>query len=152
MKKKRVLLIDDQKNWLEVFGQTLKEMGFEVVYSDNLEDIVDAKTVTSNYDLILVDVHLESDGGGDYKGVLFLEELKKIKKGKLPLIILTGFSCDEKTAKNIKQKYSVSAFISKGSPKLEKVSEFEKLISSITEGKDLIEDVEWYDVNYSTGL
>ncbi len=85
----KVLLIDDEKEFVEALGERLKNRGMEVATLTSAKEAV-SKSDLGNYDAIVLDLQMpEMDG---------LEVLKAIKKIKpeMQIILLTGHATVEK--------------------------------------------------------
>ena len=81
----KILLIDDEKAYLENLNTLLEEEGYETVTASNGMDGIEAAK-TSQPDLIVCDIMLP-----DISGYMILEELRKRKSTKLiPFIFLTA--------------------------------------------------------------
>lgn len=84
-KKNKILIIEDEKNLLDMYSMKLIKEGFEVVKAENGEiGIETAKQIKP--DAILLDVMMPK-----IDGFQVLEELKKIKEfSQTPIILLTN--------------------------------------------------------------
>lgn len=88
--KRRILVIEDEPDALEIFKDILTEEGFEVDGAEGglvaLERLVNAK-----YDLILLDIVMP-----DKDGISILEEIKKYpeKYGEAKVLMLTNIGGD----------------------------------------------------------
>lgn len=85
----KVLLVDDEKEFVETLGERLKNRGMEVATMTSAKEVV-TKSDLGNYDAIVLDLQMpEMDG---------LEVLKMIKKVKpeMQIILLTGHATVEK--------------------------------------------------------
>ncbi len=90
--KHLILLVDDDKNFREIFSLKLKNLGFDIVEAENGVDALN-KLEQINSDLILLDVQMPLMNG--------VEVLLKIKSNekfsKLKVIFLTNYGeTDEK--------------------------------------------------------
>ncbi len=88
--RKRILILEDNKDILELIATFLKEEGFEVV--TNLQD--------NNFDLMLLDLGLENQSG---------TEIIKQYNTQAPIILVSANSQIEEIAK----EYNVADFVSK---------------------------------------
>ena len=86
-KAKRLLLIDDSRDFLEAVGGRLVASGFEVVAADSGEEGV-AAAIEEAFDLILLDMIMpEQDGIATY------QQLRMTPKHRtVPIIMLTGMA------------------------------------------------------------
>lgn len=101
---KKVLLIDDDTDLLEVLASALSYFGFEVKTSNHPDDIHSLITVHQP-DLVILDYIMDGANGGE-----LCAELKKKEDTKnLPVIILSAY---DKVIKSL-GNYGCDAFISK---------------------------------------
>ena len=106
MKHKRILLIDDEKDLLELLGEFLEASDYEVLKaSDGKEGLALARQ--EKPDLILLDVMMPRMDG--YKMCRFLKSQKKCRD--IPVILLTARSQvqDRKFGKEL----GVDAYVTK---------------------------------------
>lgn len=87
--KKRILVIEDEREISMIMRMRLESLGYEVVEAfDGVQGLKKAKTCSP--DLILLDLVLPK-----MAGTQVLEELKKEEKyEKIPVIIVTGLAPD----------------------------------------------------------
>jgi DNA-binding response OmpR family regulator len=86
----KILLIDDDENFVHIFEAALAKEGFETVASGTGEDGL-AKTASEKPDLILLDQVLPDISGND-----LLKKLKADEQTKnIPVIFLSNFSQEE---------------------------------------------------------
>ena len=88
--KKKILLIEDEIDLVDLYTEILNEAGYEVVASYDGEDGV-YKLRSENWDLLLLDIMLpEKDG------MAVLEELQGIEGGKKgPIVLLTNLNSED---------------------------------------------------------
>ncbi len=85
--KKRILIIEDEREISLILKLRLEAMGYEVLQSFDGEDGYE-KVATQNPDLILLDLILPRKGG-----LQVLDDLKSDPKYKhIPIIIITGLA------------------------------------------------------------
>lgn len=94
--KKKILLVDDEKNILKVMSASLKKEGYEVETSRSGEEAV-GKIGTDRYNLVITDYKLPGLNGLD-----LLQEIKG-KYPDMPVIILTAYGTIEKAVEAIKK-------------------------------------------------
>lgn len=100
----RVMVVDDEKDFLYTMGYWLKSKGYNVVTANNgLEavEIVKKEPV----DIIFLDIHMPV-----MDGVEALKNIRKLNKD-APVIIITAYAADEKITEV--EKYGISGFFSK---------------------------------------
>lgn len=95
MKRKTILLIDDEEIVLKSLARKLSEKGFEVTTVQNGYDAI-ARLRETVYDLIITDLIMEG-----LSGIQILKEAKKISPG-TPVMIITAYG-DGKTANEAMQ-------------------------------------------------
>ncbi|MFA6349446.1 MAG: response regulator [Candidatus Omnitrophota bacterium] len=89
MVKKRILVVDDEPDFLELFCIRLKANGFDVITAVNGAEALE-KVDNEKPDAVLLDVMLPP-------GIDGLEVLKRIRKKdkKLPVFMISAYSTDE---------------------------------------------------------
>jgi len=89
-KKKRILFIEDEEIFLEMFGKKLEDSGFEVEYAKN--GAWGSKMATEKeYDLIITDMVMPAMGGDEIIRRLKLEDKTK----NIPIIVLSASLSEE---------------------------------------------------------
>jgi CheY-like chemotaxis protein len=104
MEKGRILLIDDEKDFLEVMKQRLESWKYEVILANSGKEGVDA-VKEKRADIVILDYMMP---GKD--GIATLNELRKADKA-IPVIMFTAYP--DARAINGTQELKVSAFIPK---------------------------------------
>lgn len=94
--KRRILLVDDEKNILKVMSASLKKEGYEVETARSGEDAIE-KVGNNRYNLVITDYKLPGINGLD-----LLKELK-VKNAELLVIILTAYGTIEKAVEAMKK-------------------------------------------------
>jgi len=104
--EKNILLIEDEEVFLEMFGDKLRQDGFNVVAASNgVAGLKEA--LQGEYDLFIIDMVMPGMGGGE-----IVEKLKMEEKTKdIPIIVFSA-SVDETAAKEV-EKMGISAFFVK---------------------------------------
>lgn len=87
--KLNILVIDDKKIIGDLFSYTLGYDGHEIKWINNAYEAVDA-VKKKKYDVLFVDIVMP-----EHDGVSILEEIKIIAPD-IPVIMMTGYSVDEK--------------------------------------------------------
>ncbi len=85
MSKKRILIVDDEENILELLKYNLEKNGFEVVPKDNGEDAIE-EMEKEDFDLVLLDLMLPGINGLEI--LKFIRGHDRIKN--TPVIMLTA--------------------------------------------------------------
>jgi DNA-binding response OmpR family regulator len=119
--KKKILLIDDEEVFLEMFGERLRQDGFEVdVETDGASGV--KKALAGDYDLFILDVVVTNMTGDE-----MVERLKMEEKTKnIPIIVMSASGEDEIVEKM--KQMGINLFI----PKTEIVpSELSKTVAEI---------------------
>jgi len=91
----KVLLVDDEKEFLEIMSHRMEAMGMKVTTAESAEQALSILSKTT-FDAIVMDFQMpEMDG---------MEALKAIKnkKPELQIILLTGYATVEKTVEAMK--------------------------------------------------
>ena len=116
----RVLLVDDDVEFLEVMSERLKMRGVDVITSDSAEDAL-ALIEKEVFDVVILDLQMPNVDG--------IETLKRIKEKheELQVILLTGHATVEKGVEAI--KLGASDFI-------EKPADLEALNEKIKKAKE----------------
>lgn len=83
-KPKKVLIIDDEKSFCEIFSFALKKEGFEVNYFDNPQQAL-IKIIEDIPDVIILDISMPGING--FELLSFLQK-DLASKGKIPPIII----------------------------------------------------------------
>ncbi|MFA5093238.1 MAG: response regulator [Candidatus Omnitrophota bacterium] len=104
MSKTRILIVDDEADYLSVMKDRLESWGYEVVLAKNGKEALSSVKNKSS-DIVILDYFMP-----DIDGTAVLKEIRKSNKN-LPVIMLTAHP----DVDNIKgaQDLGVSAFISK---------------------------------------
>lgn len=103
-KKKKILIVDDEIEFLEMMRLRLEANGYEVISAVDGEDAI-SKVKKDKPDALLLDVLMPGIDG--------IEVLKRIRKEneKLPIFIITAFSNEERF--KLANKFNASGFILK---------------------------------------
>ena len=102
--KKKILVVDDEADFLEVIKLRLEANGYDVITSLNGEDALN-KIKDEKINAVLLDILMPGIDG--------LEVLKRIRKldENLPVYIITAFSTEERF--KMANKFGASGFIVK---------------------------------------
>lgn len=91
-----ILVVDDDPQMRSALKEAVQRMGFEVVLAEDGRDGLN-KVTASQYSMVITDMQMPRMGG--------LELLKeiRIKVGKLPVLIITGFATVENAVEAMKE-------------------------------------------------
>jgi two-component system OmpR family response regulator len=104
MRKIKVLLVDDEPDFLKVMSLHINEWGYELITAGNGKECIDA-VKDQNPDIVILDYVMP-----DMDGLKALSQIRKIDK-KLPVIMFTA-NPDIKSIQGTK-KLGVSAYVPK---------------------------------------
>jgi two-component system, sensor histidine kinase and response regulator len=103
---KKILIIEDQQVFIEMFGGKLKQDGFSVSSAKNGAWGI-KEALTKDFDLLVIDMVMPAMNGEEIVVKLKMEEKTK----NLPIIVLSA-SVDEETQRRVEQM-GVTAFFVK---------------------------------------
>jgi len=104
--KKRILFIEDEEFFLEMFGKKLEDDGYEVEYAKN--GAWGSRMAAENqYDLIITDMVMPAMGGDEIIRRIKLDEKTK----NIPIIVLSASISDEDA--NVVKEMGISDFYEK---------------------------------------
>ncbi len=104
-KIKKILLIEDEEVFLEMFGEKLKQEGFEVVFAQNGAWGV-KKALEEEFDLFIIDMIMPAMNGEEIVSRLKLEGKTK----NIPIIILSA-SVEDEAARRVEALGTQAFFI-----------------------------------------
>lgn len=118
---KKVLVVDDETDFLEVIKLRMEANGYTVVTATNGEDAL-KKVKSEKPDAVLLDILMPGIDG--------LEVLRRIRKSdeNLPVYIITAFSTEERF--KVANKFGASGFIVK-------TDDLSKQIESVNSALDI---------------
>ena len=121
MGKRKILVVDDEVDFLDLIKVRLEANNYEVTTAQTGEDAI-KKIKESKPDAVLLDILMPGIDG--------LEVLKKIRKfdDKLPVYIITAFSTEDRF--RLANKFGASGFIVK-------TEDLSKEINNITSALDM---------------
>jgi DNA-binding NtrC family response regulator len=126
--RKRVLVVDDVRDWRDTLREKLKE--FEVITVDNYEAAMELIRERS-VEIVIVDLRLSPTDEENRQG---MELLKQLADHRINAIVLTGYP--EKTLQDeAESKYKIFDFIDKSVL----AKNFQRLSDVIGEAFDLLE-------------
>ncbi|MEF3691661.1 MAG: response regulator [Candidatus Moraniibacteriota bacterium] len=106
MQNKKILMIEDEDVFIDIFGGKLQQDGFEMTFAKNgawgLKEME-----SGDYDLVIVDMAMPAMGGEEIVTKMKLEE----KTRNLPVVVLSA-SVDEETRRKI-ESLGISGFFLK---------------------------------------
>lgn len=120
---KKILLIDDELDFLEIMGHRIRSWGYEVMPVSSGKEAID-NLKSEKPDVIILDYKMP-----DMDGVVVLKQIRKVNK-KIPVVMLTAYPDEE--CKKITEKLGVSVFI----PKLSAYSDVQVTLKTVL---DMIE-------------
>lgn len=103
---KKILIIEDQQVFIEMFGGKLKQDGFDVSSANNGAWGI-KEALAKDFDLLVIDMVMPAMGGEEIVARLKAEEKTK----NIPIIIISA-SVDEETQKRV-EAMGVDAFFIK---------------------------------------
>jgi CheY-like chemotaxis protein len=114
--KPKILLVDDEVQWLDTFGQLLIEEGYNLLKATTVSDAIQALDSNPDIKVIVTDLMMPERPEYNPKGEAGMRLLENIrtKHPTLPVIVVSAYL--EPYAKDL-GKLGVTAFISKGSSK-----------------------------------
>lgn len=117
--KKRVLVVDDEPDFLEVIRVRLEANDCDVITVTNGDDAI-KKIKEGNIDVVLLDILMPGMDG--------LETLRKVRKldKDLPVYIITAFSTEERF--RMANKFGASGFIVKTDDLREQIKSINSVI------------------------
>jgi len=95
MDKQKILLVDDEKDILELFGEALEQEGYSVATAGNGNEGIE-RFKGDIFDIVLSDLNMPG-----ISGLGFLKEIKRLDS-KVPFIIITAYGSIETTIKALK--------------------------------------------------
>ncbi|MCX6761595.1 MAG: response regulator [Candidatus Moranbacteria bacterium] len=102
---KKILIIEDQQIFIEMFGDKLKQDGFQVTSAKNGAWGI-KEALSKDFDLLVIDMVMPAMNGEEIVAKLKMEEKTK----NLPIIIISA-SVDEETQKRVEQMGIEAFFI-----------------------------------------
>ncbi len=91
----KVLLVDDEKDFVEALGERMKNRGMNVTTTTSATDAI-AKVTAETYDAVVLDLQMP-----EMDGLQVLKAIKEIKP-EMQIILLTGYATVEKGIEAIK--------------------------------------------------
>lgn len=104
MDKIKILLVDDEVDFLELMGPRIRGWGYDLIEATHGKEAIDA-VMSKNPDIVVLDYMLP-----EMDGVSTLKKIRKINK-KIPVIMFTAYP-DMKAIEGA-EKLGVTAFIPK---------------------------------------
>lgn len=105
---KRILIVDDSKNWLDYHSYAIKELFPDYIIETADSAHAGIAKITANidnpYDIVITDLQMEIDFLPLYAGEWFVRELQMYKEYKNTRIIIVSATS---SIKNVAQKYNV---------------------------------------------
>jgi len=126
MSEKRILVVDDEKDLLELISRSLSAEGYEVTEAGTAEDAIN-KARTLNPDLILIDIMLPDMEGPEAVRILSEDS----RTDKIPAIFLSGIitrDSDNEAATEVRVGERLYKALSKPFSSVELMTEVRKAI------------------------
>ncbi len=89
MPKKRILVVDDIKDWQSTLSGLLTDEGYDVIAVGDREAALEA-VEANKFDLAVIDIRLDEVDEDNTAGLDLAGEVKSVLVG-LPVIIITGY-------------------------------------------------------------
>jgi len=103
---KKILMIEDEEVFIDIFGKKLEQAGFEITFAKNGAWGV-KEALANRYDLFLIDMVMPAMSGEEIVEKLKMEEETR----NVPIVVLSA-SVDEETQKKVVEM-GVAAFFVK---------------------------------------
>ncbi len=106
-RRRKVLIIEDKKDWQEILKEYLEEAGFYVEIVSNLQDGLD-KIKNENFHFATIDLQLdlETINPFEFEGWEILDKIVEYRaEMRLPTMVITGFDYDYVKFSRIKKLY-----------------------------------------------
>lgn len=120
MDRLKILLVDDEPDFLETMGSIIKGWGYDLIAAADGKEAIDA-VMAKKADIVILDYMMP-----EMDGVTTLKKIREIDD-KIPVIMFTAHP-DTKTMKGT-EKLGVSAFI----PKLSTFSDVQSSLKAVIE-------------------
>lgn len=105
--KKKILCVDDQRRYRNEVAAALKAISVELIFAeDGLDGL--KKFRKELPDLVLLDAMLPK-----LHGFQLCKMIKSDKRKKIPVFILTGIFTDEKSCRDVIEKYGADEYLLK---------------------------------------
>ena len=118
---KKILLVDDDKDWRLLVDSSLRESGYEVITATDVTEAM-AHMDQDQLDLLILDLDLAGENG------LLLMEFLNVNRPALPIIVYSSFPEDDEASSNLTNERA-QLYLQKGSMK-----ELVEAIESILRG------------------
>lgn len=103
-KKKKILVVDDEVDFLEMMKARLEANGYEVISANNGKEALE-RVRNDNPDALLLDIMMP-----EIDGLAVLKEVRA-KDARLPVFLITAFSNEDRL--RIASTFNASGFIDK---------------------------------------
>ena len=88
-KSRKVLIVEDQRNWQRALGHILKSLGFEPIIATKISEAVQYLE-DQQFLLIILDVRLQDEEHNNMDGINLLEQIREMGLS-AKVILITGF-------------------------------------------------------------
>ncbi|MFO8052829.1 MAG: response regulator [Candidatus Omnitrophota bacterium] len=122
MSKKRIVVVDDDKEFLDEFCQLLRQSNYQVEeYATSQTLIKDLKDIMP--DLIILDLKLQGESG-----FRLASEIRKQERfSKIPILAMTGFYLEDNYHDRMKE-FGINKYIIKDFNKYNLIAKIEEVI------------------------
>lgn len=107
MEKKRILIVDDEVDFLSVLDKYLTDKGYEVTTCATGQEGIN-KAKEQVYDFIIVDIRMPG-----INGIETIKNMVKIKHNKTRFLIITGYALTKDVTLTLKQNRLIRGYLIK---------------------------------------
>ncbi|MBL7151282.1 MAG: response regulator [Candidatus Omnitrophica bacterium] len=104
MPKRKILLVDDEMDFIKIMSERIKQWGYEVIASLSGREAIPI-VKSKKPDLLILDYKM-----ADMDGIATLKEIRKINK-KIPVIMFTAYPNEKSIQES--EKFGISAYVPK---------------------------------------
>jgi len=133
-KRGKILVVDNSKNWRELFVDILREDGYQIETASNFKDAVELLK-TESFDMAIIEIQLNEEVPFNRDGLKVLKEAKTLHP-LIKSIILTGYP-DESEKDRMLNFYKADGYYEKAPDgKPFDIDEFRQIIFNLLNKKD----------------
>ena len=93
IKVPKIIIFEDDKNWLERIRDTLSDQGYKIETHIRYDDKLLNRLAKDDYDMLITDIALDNIKYSK-EGIVLAKFVRASKKN-IPIIVLTGYSFDD---------------------------------------------------------